>query len=363
MIGRGRDIVHVPENASCTSARVLMVHGDSWTGGSPNETGYFTSGSRLASMTGAVVMAIDYPLAPTCLDYPTCSKKANFTSIVDWILRSAEYLATTLPAVEGSSLPAEGCQNEAGSGPPMLIFGDSSGAASAFSALLTLSSQSDSLNGGKDAFAGGILWSGFYNLQCDTPTYISNAFADVPKMSDRDEHSDWLVGDVLFTSAPAQEAWSSYLLSLNYAGSVEATKNPLANTVSASREALQGLPPLYMTVGGAEVLMGENLLMAEVAAAADHTNEVIIDVFDGMFHVFEMYSEGCGNEKKEPLWQANLAWARSARFVKDVHATTHAPCFSQNPKGAPLTTWHVTMPGSQDKDWAPLGNGPDGFLC
>lgn len=372
MVARGRDIIHVSKFASCSSPRILMVHGDSWTGGSPNETGYFTSGSRLATMSDAVVMAIDYPLAPTCLDYPECNRVADFKVIRNWILRSAEYLATNVPAVEGSSLPAEGCQNEPGSGPPLMIFGDSSGGGSALSALVAVSSKYDNLNDGKDNFAGGILWSGWYNLDCNTPTYISNTFADVPRIMSRSNttFSSWRVGDVDYSAAPAANAWSSLQLAINYAGSYEATQDPLANLVNISRESIRGLPPLYMTVGGAEVLMGENFLMAEMAAAAsteDHTNEVILDVFDGMFHVFEMYSEGCGNDRGEPLWQANLAWARSARFVKDVAGTTHAPCFARNPKGAPLTTWHMSKPeahiGAERKDWAPAGNGADGFLC
>jgi acetyl esterase/lipase len=240
------------------------------------------------------------------------------------------------------------------------------------SALVAVSSKYDSLNDGKDAFAGGILWSGWYNLECNSPTYISNTFSDVPKIMTRSNttYPTWRVGDVSYSAAPVTNAWASLQTGINYAGSYEATKDPLANLVNISRESIQGLPPLYMTVGGAEVLMGENILMAEIAAAAStksHTNEVIMDIFDGMFHVFEMYSEGCGNEKGEPLWQANLAWARSARFVRDVANTTHAPCFSQNPKGSPLTTWHMSKPeariGAERRDWAPAGPRPDGFLC
>merc|ERR1712048_1428380 len=99
----------------------------------------------------------------------------------------------------------------------------------------------------------------------------------------------------------------------------------------------------------------------------NHTNEVIVDVFDGMFHVFEMYAEGCQNPGKEPLWEANLAWTRSARFVRDVAAKGHAPCVGANPKGTPLTTWHMSKPlehtDAPREDWAPKGPSGDGFSC
>jgi len=160
------------------------------------------------------------------------------------------------------------------------------------------------------------------------------------------------------------------MLAISYAGSYEATFDRLASTAHAGSEMLRNLPPLYMTVGGAEVLMGENYVVAQNAAAAsssDHTNEVVFDVFNGMWHDFEMYSQGCANRAGVPLWQGQLAWARMARFVKDVAITGHAPCASHIPKGAPLTTWHMTKPlvprGTEGHDWAPEGSGHDGFSC
>jgi len=347
-----------------------MVHGDSWKGGSPNETGYFWHGSRLANMTGAIVMSIDYPLAPTCLE-PTCSNTTDYKVIIDWILRSAEYLATHVPSVEGSELPSEGCAAAPGQGPALLIAGDSSGAGSAYSALVALSSGVDSLNGGRDRFTGGILFSGWYDLQCTSATYVSNAYADVAMLHPTLWGSEsWKNGDLTYSSSPAQNAWDSVMLAVNYAGSYEATFDLLASTAHAGPEMLRDLPPLYMTVGGAEVLMGENFIVAQNTAAAstaNHTNEVVLDVFEGMWHDFEMYSQGCGNRAGVPLWQGQLAWARAARFVEDVVATGHAPCYAQNPKGAPLTTWQMTKPrvqhGAEGAAWAPESAGPDGFHC
>merc|ERR1712151_82081 len=90
-VNRGMDIFFAPTDASCYSPRLLYVHGGSWNGGSPNETGYFQAASRLAAETGAVVMSIDYPIPGTCLGKDnfagTCDVRSNFTVLVSWAVK------------------------------------------------------------------------------------------------------------------------------------------------------------------------------------------------------------------------------------------------------------------------------------
>mmetsp|Transcript_6426 Transcript_6426/g.19440 ORF Transcript_6426/g.19440 Transcript_6426/m.19440 type:complete len:439 (+) Transcript_6426:78-1394(+) len=123
---RGADIFFASEDATCNTPRVLFIHGGAWNSGAPNEIGYFTTGSRLARDAGAVVMAIDYPLARTCFRQAEggCfdTERANQTIMRDWAVSALEYLAGHVPNIPGTKIPGEGCSNEA----PLIIGGDSS---------------------------------------------------------------------------------------------------------------------------------------------------------------------------------------------------------------------------------------------
>ena len=59
---RGEDLLVGPADASCASARVLYIHGGSWTGGGPTEWGYDVLASKLAWLSGAVVMVPEHAL-------------------------------------------------------------------------------------------------------------------------------------------------------------------------------------------------------------------------------------------------------------------------------------------------------------
>jgi len=176
------DLFFAPTDASCYSSRLLYVHGGSWTGGSPNETGYFQTASRLAAETGAVVMSIDYPIPGTCFGEQnlsgTCDASSNFSVVVPWTIEALEYFAMNVPAIVGvSQIPSEGCHNKPGEGPSLLIGGDSSGAGTAYSTLLSvMKGGTHTLNGGKDKLAGAFFWSGFFDLQCNTIAYMENFY-------------------------------------------------------------------------------------------------------------------------------------------------------------------------------------------
>jgi epsilon-lactone hydrolase len=68
-----------------------------------------------------------------------------------------------------------------------------------------------------------------------------------------------------------------------YLGSTEAT-DPLASPLYAD---LQGLPPFLIQVGTREILLDDSLRFAERAKAAGV--EVDLEVWDGMFHVWQIY--------------------------------------------------------------------------
>lgn len=355
---RGADIVFVKKGVTCQTPRVLYVHGGSWGYGAPNGTGYFETGMRLARMTGAIVMSIDYPFPGVCID-KGCKEHWNAYHVRDRVLRALEYLQTTVPAMP-EFLP-EGCEQSPASA--LIIGGDSAGAGTAYSLMLSLA---NGVVTPRTPFklSGGFFWSGFYDLQCKSSSYTMNFGTSVARH--HHPNSTWLLGsnDRTDSPTPADYAWNSCRVTARrYAGSWAATSDPYLSTAMASKSMLQKLPPSLFHVAAAYALEGENFVVAQNQAAADPSNQVYLDVYDGMVHDLQMYSEGCGSGVK--LWHGERAWQRAARFIIDVAATGDAPCLASMPKGSPLTTWHMTKPpvphGSEGGPWTLLKN--DGFPC
>eukprot|EP00411_Alexandrium_monilatum_P024496 CAMPEP_0175223760 /NCGR_PEP_ID=MMETSP0093-20121207/21499_1 /TAXON_ID=311494 /ORGANISM="Alexandrium monilatum, Strain CCMP3105" /LENGTH=562 /DNA_ID=CAMNT_0016517375 /DNA_START=75 /DNA_END=1762 /DNA_ORIENTATION=+ len=376
---RGADIFFASEDATCNTPRVLFIHGGAWNSGAPNEIGYFTTGSRLARDAGAVVMAIDYPLARTCFRQAEggCfdTERANQTIMRDWAVSALEYLAGHVPNIPGTKIPGEGCSNEA----PLII----GGGLVALSTLLSIApGGSVSLRGKKFQPAGAFLWSGFYDLQCMSPSYVQSSYAGFPKFGGKpstakgwwhvgatDSGSDGVSGSS-WAATPSDYAWwSCRLLALHYSGSSEATEDPYFSTTKATPAMLQGLPPIILSVDGSYGLVGEAHVVAQNAAAADDRNEVYLDVYPGLMHDFQMYSEGCGAGMS--MWQGQMAWRRTAAFIKAVASTKagpphvpHAPCHDKMPRGNAVTTYHLEKPlpkaGVPGEQW---GAYPDGTFC
>ncbi len=70
-------------------------------------------------------------------------------------------------------------------------------------------------------------------------------------------------------------------------------KNPLASPILAD---LSGLPPLLIQAGGIEVLLDDSITLAERAKAAGV--DVVIEVWDGMTHVFQSFGYDLEDSKR-----------------------------------------------------------------
>merc|ERR1712048_959743 len=125
--------------------------------------------------------------------------------------------------------PLGGCHNEPGEGPPILISGDSSGAGTTYSTLLSLAKGGPrSLNGGRDELAGGIFFSGFFDLQCNTIGYMEK-FYNGPNKSGggywNQGSTDGASGKTppsSWAQTPAEYAWyNCRKLAKNYMGNLE----------------------------------------------------------------------------------------------------------------------------------------------
>eukprot|EP00928_Gymnodinium_smaydae_P079208 TRINITY_DN63199_c0_g1_i1.p1 TRINITY_DN63199_c0_g1~~TRINITY_DN63199_c0_g1_i1.p1 ORF type:complete len:525 (-),score=109.14 TRINITY_DN63199_c0_g1_i1:201-1775(-) len=308
---RGEDALWIPDGATCTSPRILWLHGGSWEYGSPVTEGFGQLASKIAALSGAVVMMIDYPLAPV----------GDYHSILDAALKGLQWLSQA-PLQELACPPSASA--------PLFLGGDSAGGGTAVSLTLELKkaggwsplgvgpSNPEYLPGGK-LLAGTILFSPWTNLRCDTPDYYFDAFAEVvdQKAFKNPRAGTAYVGDLMFRGHPEENLDDFTANAEDYVGyNTALLTDPVASPFFAGVAELGGggIPPLHISVGDSESIKGDSLIFAQKAAF--YGAEVHLDVYMGMWHDFEMYSEGCGGS--QPLWQAQRALNRTAEFVKRV---------------------------------------------
>jgi len=296
---RGKDIMWIPEGADCDSPRVLYIHGGSWMYGSPNTTGYPQFGSRMAAEMGAVVFVIDYPLIPY----------GNYSTILEAAVVALKWL--------GENGPSEKCRGKPA--PPLFVGGDSSGGGSAMSVVLHLNAEPRGLKGPK--LSGGFMFSPWTNLMCNTPEYYTNAFAKITSPGTFKDLTalQLYTGDIIFQSVTTTNADEFSANAVLYIGRNQSLQtDPIASSYFAEPSHFSGpdMPPLHISVGGSESILGDSVRVAQAAARGGA--EVTVEIYSGMWHVFPMYSEGCGSG--EVLWSAAAALKSTAAFVKSVAA-------------------------------------------
>ena len=299
----------MPEDASCESPRLLWIHGGSWEYGSPDTLSYGQLASKIAELSGAIVMVPDFPLAPV----------GDFHVIMRASLDALRWLTET--DLDMNCRPGSA---------PLLVGGDSAGGGTAVSLILRLKQgagwtpQGVAITEPQDlqeaqSLAGGIFFSPWTNLKCDTPDYYYNAFAKiVDKKAFKDPSSGVAyVGDLMFRGHPEENLDEFTANAKSYiGGNADLLTDPVASPFWSTEAELGGggVPPLLFMVGGSESILGDSMIVAQKAAF--YGASVHVDVHVGMWHDFPMYSEGCGS--KAPLWQATLALNRTAAFIRAV---------------------------------------------
>eukprot|EP00928_Gymnodinium_smaydae_P007197 TRINITY_DN1259_c0_g3_i1.p1 TRINITY_DN1259_c0_g3~~TRINITY_DN1259_c0_g3_i1.p1 ORF type:complete len:692 (-),score=132.19 TRINITY_DN1259_c0_g3_i1:294-2126(-) len=354
---RGTDALYYPRSATCDTPRILYVHGGSWFSGSPFTESYPQLLSRIAHLTGYVIMAVDYPLTPV----------ADAPRIIAHSITALNWLASHGP---------RGCTNDPKIGPPLFIGGDSSGGGTALSTVIQLQIAPDMLVGGLRKLAAAFFYSPWTNLVCNTPDYYTNAYAKIPKPdpdadesgedaeaddSGKDSKSDpkrslgeAYVGDLMDNEHPSENSAGFRDNAVEYVGNDPSLlNNPILSPFYATEEMLNGAPPMYFAVGKSESIEGDSTMFAQKAAMS-HV-PVYLDIYDGMWHVFPMYSEGCGNKKGKKLWQALSALKRTAQFLRHIGTFGTAPC--PPTPGRAATVIHYSQPGDKvgrNHEWFPM---------
>jgi acetyl esterase/lipase len=211
--------------------RILYVHGGSWISGSP--AGYRAFLSRVSQAAGAVVLAVDYRLAP---EHP-------FPAGLDDCLAAYQWMRQNGP--DG--------REEAGAA---YLMGDSAGGNLALATLLK----------GKDLNlplpAAVIAISPATDFTCGSPSLVSRAAVD-----------------------PIINPQALPALVPVYLGAGTDPAHPYASPLFGD---YRGMPPLLLQVGDAEVLLDDARRLA--THAAEQGCDVTLEVWEGMPHVFQGFA-------------------------------------------------------------------------
>lgn len=206
---------------------ILYFHGGGYVGGSIDSHREYCI--RLARASKTRVLLIDYRRAPEHR-FPAALEDA--TKVYDWLISS------------------EGIKPK-----NIIIAGESAGGGLTIATLIKLRDDQMELP------AAGVCLSPFLDLAISGESVISKAEVDP-----------------LVTQADLEFCAKLYL-------GEEDNRNPLASPLYAD---LKKLPPLYIQVGTAEILLDDSIRFADLARAAGV--DVSLDIWDDMIHMFQMFA-------------------------------------------------------------------------
>ena len=211
--------------------RILYMHGGSWISGSP--AGYRAFLSRVSQATGAVVLAVDYRLAP----------EHKFPAALDDCLQAYRWMRQNGP--NGKKPAASN-----------YLMGDSAGGNLALATLLKAKDLMIALPSAVVAISPATDFTG------GSPSLASRASVD-PIINPQ----------ILPALIPV------------YLGQDVAPTNPYASPLFGC---YSGMPPILLQVGDAEVLLDDSTRLAN--HAAEQGCDVTLDVWKGMPHVFQGFA-------------------------------------------------------------------------
>jgi monoterpene epsilon-lactone hydrolase len=225
VVGVPSEWISVPE--SINDRVLLYFHGGGYVAGSINSHREYAV--RLARASKTRVLLIDYRRAPEHR-FPAALEDA--TKVYDWL--------TSSEGIEPKNI---------------VIAGESAGGGLTIATLLKLRDDH------KELPAAGIPLSPYLDLAVTGESVKTKA--DIDPMS---------------TEAMLKFCAEQYL------GEGD-KKNPLASPLYAD---LKNLPPLYIQVGTAEILLDDAIRFADLAKVAG--NDVKLEILDDMTHMFQMFA-------------------------------------------------------------------------
>lgn len=234
------------DQAPPSSPTLLYFHGGGYVFGNPGTHRQFIS--QLVHASGATALAPQYRLAP----------RHRFPAAVD----DAETAYRAL--IDGGVDPRS-----------IIVAGDSAGGGLATALLLRIRSR------GLPMAAGAILLSPYLDLEHSSYTIRTNARTDYLPLNELTGPNDW------------------------YADR-DQLRLPEVSPVNAD---LTGLPPLLVLAGGAEMILGDSITIAEHAARDGVECELIIEA--EMMHVWPIVADR--QEQSRTALAAMAAWLENIR--------------------------------------------------
>ncbi len=231
----GMSVEWLSRDGQLEDRAVLYLHG-----------GYYVSGTlethrslaaRIGKASDSPVLFIDYRLAPENA-FPAAIEDS--TSAYSWLLETKKIQADKI-----------------------VIAGDSAGGGLTLATLLKLREEKIALP------AGGVCLSPWTDLALTGASVKANAKIDI-----------------MITENEGHQAAEYYLQDVD-------RKNPLASPLYAD---LEGLPPLFIQTGTDEVLLDDSTRFAEKAEKSGV--KVELDIWKGMFHVFQIFGTLMPESKK-----------------------------------------------------------------
>ena len=227
---------HIPmewvvANGADPNRRILYIHGGSWISGSLS--GYRAFLSRVSQATGAVVLSVEYRLAP----------EHKFPAGLDDCTQAYQWMRKNGPDGKGPVLAA-------------VLMGDSAGGNLALATLLKIKDSKLPLPAAVIAISPATDFTG------ESPSLVSRASVD-PIINP----------EILPALIPA------------YLGKHNEPTDPYASPLFGD---YSGMPPLLLQVGDAEVLLDDSTRLAK--HAAEQGCDVTLEIWDGMPHVFQGFA-------------------------------------------------------------------------
>ena len=232
-----------PNAPNASCKAIFYTHGGGYISGNCEDHRMHVA--KFVRDTGIPALLYDYRLAP---EHPFPAAIEDTLSAYTWLL-------------DQGVAPAN-----------ILIVGESAGGGLCLASLVAIRDQ------GLPLPAGGAALSPWTDLTCSGQSYKTNATKDISTLG------SWNI-------------WGEY-----YVG----TNDPRHPWISPVYADLHGLPPVFIMVGGHEILLDDALSFAEKARAAGVP--VTLRVWKGMVHCFPLLA---------PMFpEATQAWAETIQFIR-----------------------------------------------
>lgn len=238
---------------------ILFVHGGSFVDYDGKDANYAETNSRVAQASGMGVLAPDYQSLAR-VPKPACYAE-QIAGVIDALLWLKQ---------QGAA--------------PIYIYGDSSGGTQVLQTLLTIARTRDIAKAGgqPDPYNGlnitaAATFSAWLDLSSSFPQYDTRQSCGGKCQG---------AGDAVFTGSSGAVRISSMCQAKRYSGFEESLPidDAVISPIDAPRALLAQLPPLMLVIGGAEVLLGENIAFAQRTQMAG--GSAMVEVYTDMWHDF-----------------------------------------------------------------------------